>query len=67
MKRYVIRNPTIDGQPAGPDLDNYLEFDEGDVVELVHDDDRPRQVLVRLVDDESGLDQWIDETSLEEL
>ena len=71
-KRYIIVNPTIGGLPAGPyEKSNYLEFDEGAVVEIVeHDADPnlPGQVLVKIAGtDDDALDQWIDETSLKEL
>lgn len=66
---YTVSNATLEGKPAGPDIDNYLEYVDGDVVAIVHEgrvwDEEPHPdfdiVTVRTAD---GPEQELDRSSL---
>lgn len=63
-QKYRVTAPvTLDGEPAGPDLDNYLEFVEGTIVTLLEDGEEHRDGVVSAVDEE-GSWQELDRSSL---
>lgn len=71
-KKYRVTNPTLDGKPAGPELDeNYLSYSDGDTVFLLREGrlfggEDPDVVVVSSELDGLG-EQEIDRSSLVEV
>ena len=65
MQYRVKDEITLEGNPAGPSMANYVDLHSGDIVVLASEICDDNVVLVNIVD--SYVKQWVDYTSLEEL